>query len=222
MAPRPAPKRETRSTRDMILDAAERRFAERGFAGVAMREIATDAGLRNQASLYNHFRNKQALYEAVLARGLAPIVAVVSESGEAAESEVGQGAMRKDTIDAFLDRLLDYLEQHPHLPQLIQRAALDDVRHLRAAVPRLLRPIYAQGVHTLGQSDGPWQRTDLPLLAAGIYHLIFGYFASAKLLQVVGGGDPLSPGAVARQRRFVKKAVAELLGVGGRRRSGRS
>ncbi|MFI5366367.1 MAG: TetR family transcriptional regulator [Candidatus Binatia bacterium] len=33
----------------MILDAAERRFAERGFAGVSMRGIAADAGLRNQA-----------------------------------------------------------------------------------------------------------------------------------------------------------------------------
>jgi AcrR family transcriptional regulator len=37
--------RETTSTRDVILDAAERRFAERGFAGVSVREIATDAGL---------------------------------------------------------------------------------------------------------------------------------------------------------------------------------
>jgi len=28
----------------VILDAAGRRFAERGFAGVSVREIATDAG----------------------------------------------------------------------------------------------------------------------------------------------------------------------------------
>ena len=42
----------------MILDAAERRFAERGFDGVSVREIATDAGLKNQASLYHHFKNK--------------------------------------------------------------------------------------------------------------------------------------------------------------------
>src|SRR5439155_7149757 len=49
--------REAPSTRDAILDAAERRFAERGFAGVSMREIAAEAGLKNQASLYHHFRH---------------------------------------------------------------------------------------------------------------------------------------------------------------------
>ena len=70
--------REPSSTRDAILDAAERRFAERGFAGVSVRQITADAGLRNQASLYHHFKNKRAIYEAVLARGIAPIVALVT------------------------------------------------------------------------------------------------------------------------------------------------
>src|SRR5439155_1143503 len=65
----PAP--EPPSTRDVILDAAERCFAERGFAGVSTREIAAEAGLRNQASLYHHFTDKRALYEAALARGAA-------------------------------------------------------------------------------------------------------------------------------------------------------
>ena len=62
MKARPAARRvrEVRSTRDVILDAAERRFAERGFAGVSVREIAADAGLKNQASLYHHFKNKVA------------------------------------------------------------------------------------------------------------------------------------------------------------------
>src|SRR5207253_11357796 len=75
------PASEPPSTRDAILDAAERRFAERGFAGVSTREIAADAGLRNQASLYHHFSDKRGLYEAALARGVAPIVALMEQSG---------------------------------------------------------------------------------------------------------------------------------------------
>src|SRR5262252_4697339 len=70
----PPRRRANNSTRDVILDAAGRRFAERGFAGVSVREIAADAGLKNQASLYHHFKNKKALYEAVLGRGLEPII----------------------------------------------------------------------------------------------------------------------------------------------------
>src|SRR2546426_12702403 len=72
---------EGRSTRDLVLDVAERRFAERGFSAVSMREIATEAGLKNQASLYHHFKNKRALYEAVLNRGVELIVSHVAQSG---------------------------------------------------------------------------------------------------------------------------------------------
>jgi AcrR family transcriptional regulator len=205
MAVRPAvaPRGEPPTTRDIILDAGERCFAERGFAGVSMRAIAAEAGLRNQASLYHHFRDKQALYEAVLARGIGPIVALVAE-GAATEAPT--------TADAVLERILDYLEAHPHLPRLIQRAGLDDARRLRGTLARLLRPLYAQGLQTLGGTTGGWAPDDLPHVAAGLYHLIFGYYANAALLELVTEQDPQSPTAVARQRAFLKAAVGQLLG----------
>ncbi len=198
------PPREAPTTRDIILDAAERRFAERGFAGVSMREIAAATGLRNQASLYHHFRDKQDLYEAVLARGVEPIVALVADSATAAAST---GA-----VDAVLDHILDYLEAHPHLPRLIQRAGLDDARQLRSTLAHFLRPLYAQGLRVLADRAGRWQAADLPHLAAGLYHLIFGYFASSTLLELVTEQNPRSATAVARQRQFVKSAIAQLLG----------
>jgi AcrR family transcriptional regulator len=43
--------RATASTHDTILAVAGPLFAERGYAGVSMRDIAAAAGLRNQASL---------------------------------------------------------------------------------------------------------------------------------------------------------------------------
>ena len=47
------------------LDAAEAVFAESGFAGASVRDIASRAGL-NAASLYNYYPGKQELYEAVM------------------------------------------------------------------------------------------------------------------------------------------------------------
>src|SRR5262249_4643353 len=85
--------------------------------------------------LYHHFRHKRALYEAVLARGIEPILALVAESAEESGTE-GYG-------EAFVDRLVVYLADHPHLPRLIQRAALEDRRYLPSAVPRLLRRLVA-------------------------------------------------------------------------------
>ena len=194
---------EPRSTRDLILDAAESLFAERGFAGVSVRDIAAETPLKNQASLYNHFRNKRALYEAVLSRGLDHIVALLPDHGTETIVE----------LNANLDRLLDYLAEHPHLARLIQRAALDDSSYLESAVTRLLRPLYRQGRRALAGADQLWQPEAVPHLAAGLYNLIFGYFANAALLEAVVMEDPLNPAAVERQRLFVKAAVARLLGV---------
>jgi AcrR family transcriptional regulator len=216
MPPRAAAARtEAPSTRDLILDAAERCFAERGFAGVSMREIAGEAGLKNQASLYHHFRDKRALYEAVLARGITPIIALVGMAGKTWSVD-GRAALDPPAVEAGLDRVLDYLEEHPNLPRLIRRAGLDDARYLRATIGRFLRPLYAQGLRVLGGAVGPWEASDIPHLGAGLYQLIFGYFGDAALFETVMQHDPRSPAAIARHRRFVKRAVIQLLGVGAR------
>ena len=194
------------STRDAILDAAERRFADRGFDGASVREIASDAGLKNQASLYHYFRSKRTLYEAVLARGVASLVQLVAAS----ERERAAAASLADA-GAYLDGVIDYLIEHPHLARLIQGAGLDESEYVREAVGRLLRPLYAQGLRVLSEAGGPWRPSEIPHLAAGLYHLIFGYFANPTLMRVVLREDPRSVAALARQRRFVKAAVARLI-----------
>lgn len=203
-------RKEPRSTRDLILDVAEARFAERGFAGVSVREIAADVGLKNQASLYHHFKNKRALYEAVLARGVEAIVAMVANS---TQPEAAAAAAPGDALDATLGRVVDYLVEHPHLPRLIQRAGLDDTKYMRSSVTHVLRPLYQQGLSIMANAHTAFSNAELPQLGAGLYHLIFGYFANAKLIEAVSQENPLSVAALSRQRRFVRTAVAMLLGV---------
>ena len=55
------------STSDRILDAAEDLFAEKGYSATSLGDVADRVGIRSP-SLYNHFKNKEALYEAVLER----------------------------------------------------------------------------------------------------------------------------------------------------------
>lgn len=57
----------TPDPRAKILDAAEALFAERGFDGVSMRDIAFSADVRLGLATY-YFPAKQALFEAVIAR----------------------------------------------------------------------------------------------------------------------------------------------------------
>jgi len=55
------------SRQDAILDAAERVFAEAGYQGAAMREIAERAGVA-QGLIHYHFKTKENLFEAMVAR----------------------------------------------------------------------------------------------------------------------------------------------------------
>lgn len=195
------------TTRDALLDAAERAFAVRGFDGASMREIVRDAGLKNQASLYHYFESKEDLYEAVLSRAVDALLPLWK--GAAPKGAAVAGA--SDAVGAYLDAVIDYLVAHPHTAPLIERAGLDESRFVRSAVPRLLRPLYAGGLDVLRASDTSWPPEDLPHLAAGLYHLIFGYFANAALLAAVLGDDPVSARRVRRQRSFLRRAVARLL-----------
>jgi AcrR family transcriptional regulator len=187
------------TTRDAILDEAEARFAERGFDSVSMREIAAAAGLRNQASLYHYFGNKEAMYEAVLRRGVQSLLDAVRDEGE------------NPAVAPYLDRVLDYLREHPLLARLIQRASLDDSPVARDAVGDLVRPLYEEGIRLLRDTPSGWEADELPYLAAGLYHLIFGYFAETALLRSVMPDDPASAEAMQRQREFVHRAVTRLL-----------
>jgi len=194
---------QTRSTRDQILDAGERLFAQSGYDGVSMRDIVAETALRNQASLYHHFRNKRALYEAVLTRDLQQILGLMPDRHGSTTAE----------IDANVDRLIDHLSEHPHLAPLIQRAALDVNRTLQRLLNGLVKPLYTEGRRALSGLDGIWKDDEVPHLAAGLYLMTFGYFANAGLLENVVGRDPLGPRAIQRQRRFLKTAIARLFGL---------
>jgi AcrR family transcriptional regulator len=60
------------STRDALLDAAERLFAERGVEGTSVRDIIKAAGA-NLGAVNYHFRSKDQLAVEVFARRIAPI-----------------------------------------------------------------------------------------------------------------------------------------------------
>src|SRR3990172_1084369 len=60
----PIPKRRPRDRRRSILRAAERLFAQHGYARTSMKRLAGSVGVTD-AALYNHFRSKREILEAL-------------------------------------------------------------------------------------------------------------------------------------------------------------
>lgn len=98
---------------DRIVGAAERLFAVRGFDGVAISDVARQAGVR-KANVFHHFATKQALYDAVLTRSCEAL-------GEEIERHLSAEADPALQVPHFLVWYHDYLRAHPSTARLVFR-----------------------------------------------------------------------------------------------------
>jgi AcrR family transcriptional regulator len=95
-------------TRDRILRTAERLFAERGFSGVSVRELAAAAQV-NIASIGYHFNNKEGLLSEVYRRHCEPMIEERLRGLKAASRLRGKAKIAA-IIEAFIRPALRQVE----------------------------------------------------------------------------------------------------------------
>jgi AcrR family transcriptional regulator len=89
-------------TKERILDAAERLFAERGFAGTSLRSVTKAAGV-NLAAIHYHFGAKETLLHQVFARRAAPMNQErLRRLDEMEKTAQGRSLRVEEILDAFL------------------------------------------------------------------------------------------------------------------------
>ena len=91
-------------TRELILDVAERLFAQHGPAGVTIRSIASEADTNTQALNY-HFGTKDRLFEEMFRRRVAPVNAERLERLDACTAK-GRLPSIEEAVDAFVRPIL--------------------------------------------------------------------------------------------------------------------
>jgi len=189
-------------TATRILDAAEDLFAERGYTGTTLRDVATRVGVRNP-SIYNHFAGKEALYEAVLGRVIGPVLDALSGLIAA-----GPDADR----EAVIGTTMDILGEHPNVARLLLHETLGGGERLTPILKDWIGPIFARSHELISQSPGTarWDEDQLPLLVLAMYHIVVGYFTIAPIYREVGGDDLLAEEMRARQTRLLHQ-IADLL-----------
>jgi len=197
-------RRKGERTAERILDVAEALFAERGYAGATLRDVATRAGLRTP-SLYNHFPSKESLYAAVLERGIRPVLDVMTEVVEARDRS------HRDRRQVT-ERAMALVGRRPDLPRLIQHETLSGGRHLTPMLREWIQRTLLRAYEMVEASSagGRWEPDQLELLVLAMYHVFVGYFAIAPVYKELNGEDLLTQEALARQTRFFGDLVAVL------------
>lgn len=111
-------KAEKRSSgRDKILEVSTRLFAEHGYSGVAMRQIAKNASITLPA-IYHHFGNKEALYRAVETKMYAQHATALLEVLHA-------DAEPEDKLRSFIINLSKNLVSSPNYLKIMQRDLIE-------------------------------------------------------------------------------------------------
>lgn len=105
------------SRREEIVLEAARLFAERGYEGTSMADVADRVGLR-KASLFHHFASKDELYEAALGTLIGSLSGAVFTAASAEGSFL-------DRLDALSEAVVDALAADPDVGRLLLREALD-------------------------------------------------------------------------------------------------
>lgn len=169
-------RRDPEATRQALLAAGTRLFAERGYEGVPLSAIASEAGV-NKAMVSYHFGGKRKLYLAIVTATFADIVPraekLLQSSGAAPE----------------LLRELVALVAHtgtrgnPHFPAIMLREVLAGGKHLGAEtlayplrVAEVVRRIVERGVQ-----EGTFRRVDPLLTHLSLVGSLLFFFATTRL-----------------------------------------
>lgn len=109
--------REKEQRREYIIDAAEKVFFSRGYDNVSMNDIA-EAVEMNKATLYLYFKNKEALYFAIVLRGLRIMNAMFQEKISKETTGIGK-------IGASGSAYLEFNRQYPHYYRMFRYASTE-------------------------------------------------------------------------------------------------
>ena len=143
---RPVPERWTRErrvehTRNLLLDAAEKLFAERGLGGASLEDIADAAGY-TRGAIYAHFGSKEELFLAVIERhrqrfldGFADVISSFQQLGDLDLDELSLRWRELMSGDAEQAAALGheftlFLVRHPEARERVAAQRLETVRWL--------------------------------------------------------------------------------------------
>jgi TetR/AcrR family transcriptional regulator len=186
------------------MDAATGLFAERGYAGVSVQEIADAAGTHKTTVLY-HFETKEALHEAVLSVALGRIAEI--------QREFLAGPFERERVGFLIDQIQSWYAEHRPLARLLERELLDRDGG-EAYLKLFVDPIYVPAMRGFqrAMSSGVIREIDPAQFIHDLHVALIGYFCHEPMLRRLRpGADPYSVKALIARREYLVDWIFSVL-----------
>lgn len=159
---------------------ADRIFARLGLAGARMDAIADAAGV-NKALLYYYFKNKDALYEAVVEEHFR-------EFNQQALELLGSEGSAGDILLQYVGLHFDFISARRQSARLFQQFMMAGGARTQRLVRTYFKPRSDAVAKLLerGMRQGEFRQVDGFHAAVSIIALIVFYFSAANVLQILG------------------------------------
>jgi TetR/AcrR family transcriptional regulator len=193
------------SSRERILEIALQAFAEKGFGGTRLADIAGGAGLSHPTLLY-HFNSKEELYAAV-------IEAAASDWAQETEAAASAGLSGFAQVEAIVDAAFHFFATHRDFIRIVRREAIEGGGRLEYTMAGFARPFLERAVTFLEREvrDGRLRPHDPLELMQICYGAISTFFADARFRELLVGDDPLSAAGVRRHRDAITELMRQAL-----------
>lgn len=201
---------ETPSTREAILLEAGRLFAETGYDGTSLNDIAAGVGIR-RPSLLHHFASKEDLYAEVFEELLSgwlerlndALVVETAASGKGVSS--GPGPQGWAMVESTLVSGFGFLAEHPDFVRLIQREALDHGSRVGVDLVGVLRPLFdrAADYFRSEMERGTFRTIDPEQLLLTGWGILMSYFSELPFVAALTDEDPLHEDRLERRLQHI-------------------
>lgn len=202
----PTPRKRKKLRREEIVLEATRLFAERGYEGTSMGDLAERVGLR-KASLFHHFPSKDVLYSTVLGQLMDQVTAAIMTAAQS----TGSFPQR---LDALTDALTQALATQPHAARLLIREVMDAGPVMQTGLSRTVNDLLVASLEFAkgGQRDGSFNPDLDPTHAiVSLVGIHFMPFVIADVIERFTGTSPFHEDFLVDRKASVREQVRLMI-----------